>query len=83
MPEEYERIVEFSYSPKHERFVFRFLDGSSYSLDIINLPKKLQTRKPEWEEAYLSGDKSVLFVHVKKEVREIPAFLIHSKGKPL
>lgn len=81
MPHEYECIVEFSFNPKQERFVVRFLDGKSYALDITNLPKKMQTKKPEWETAYLSGDKSALVLEVGKEVREIPAFMIHSRGQ--
>ena len=81
MPAEYERIVEFSFNAKSERFVVRFLDGNSYTLDVVNLPKKMQTKKPEWETAYLSGDKSALVIRAGKEIREIPAFMIHSKGK--
>jgi len=81
MPQDYEQIVEFSFNPKQETFVVRFLDGKSYALGIADLPKKMQTKKPDWENAYLSGDKSILIIHAGKEVREIPAFMIHSKGK--
>lgn len=83
MPQEYEQIVEFSYNAKQEKFVIRFLDGKSYSLDISSLPKKLQTKKPAWEEAYLSGAKDAIVTTAGngKEVREIPSFMIHAKGK--
>ncbi|MHA2279523.1 MAG: hypothetical protein ACXAC5_01340 [Promethearchaeota archaeon] len=81
MPQEYECIVEFSFNPKQERFVVRFLDGKSYALDIIDLPKKMQTKKPAWEDTYLAGNKSALVIEAGKEIREIPAFMIHSKGK--
>lgn len=83
MPAEYECIVEFSFNAKSERFVVRFLDGNSYALDVANLPKKMQTKKPDWEGTYLSGDKSALIIRAGKEIREIPAFMIHSKGKEI
>lgn len=81
--EEYECIVEFSFNPKQEKFVVRFLDGKSYALEIATLPKKMQTKKPDWENAYLSGHKDALVVLAAsgKELREIPAHVIHSKGK--
>lgn len=81
MRHEYECIVEFSFNPRQQRFVVRFLDGKSYLLDIADLPKKMQTKKPEWENAYLSGDRTSIIVHANKEPREIPAFMIHSKGR--
>jgi len=83
MPAEYESIVEFSFNPKQEKFVVRFLDGKSYVLEITALPKKMQTKKPDWGNAYLSGSRDTIIVIAAngKEVREIPAFVIHSKGK--
>jgi hypothetical protein len=80
---EYESIVEFSFNPKQEKFVVRFLDGKSYALEISALPKKMQTKKPDWEEAYLSGARDAIVVIAAngKEVRDIPAYMIHSKGK--
>lgn len=81
MPQDYEHIVEFSYNPKQEKFVVRFLDGKSYSLETSALPKKMQTKKPAWENAYLSGPKDAIILIAGKEVREIPAFMIHAKGK--
>lgn len=83
MAAEYESIVEFSFNPKQEKFVVRFLDGKSYALEVTALPKKMQTKKPDWENAYLSGsrDAIVIIAANNKEVREIPAFVIHSKGK--
>lgn len=83
MPQEYEHIVEFSFNPKQEKFVVRFLNGKSYALEISALPKKMQTKKPEWENAYLSGAKDAIITVAGngKEIREIPAFIIHAKGK--
>ena len=80
---EFEIIVEFSFNPKQECLVFRFLDGKSYYLNIKDLPKKLQTKKPEWESCYLSANKTCLIFHAGKEIREIPAFIIHSKGNEM
>ncbi len=81
MPHEFERIVEFSYHTKNQKFVVRFLDGKSYTFTIFDLPKKMQTKKPNWEESYLSGDGTSIVVHAGKEVREIASHIIHSKGK--
>ena len=83
MPQEYEHIVEFSFNPKQEKFVVRFLDGKSYALEISALPKKMQTKKPDWGNSYLSGKKDAIVTVAGngKEVREIPAFIIHAKGK--
>lgn len=81
--EEYEYIVEYSYNPRQDKFVVRFLDGRSYSILVTDLPKKMQSKKPAWGEASLAVDKSSLSVIAGDEVREIPAYLIHSKGKEL
>lgn len=81
--QEYERIVEFSFNPKEERFVIRFLDGSSYSLGITDLPKKMQTKKPKWEDAALSDDRVAIMVNVGNEVRIIPSHMIHARGQVL
>ncbi len=83
MSQDYEHIVEFSFIPKAEKFVVRFLDGKSYALEIAALPKKMQTKKPAWEDAYLSGSRDAIVTTAGngKEVREIPAFIIHAKGK--
>lgn len=80
---EYERIVEFSFHPKDERFVVRFLDGSSYLLNVSDLPKKLQTKKPAWEEAVLSDDKSSLLVVSGSGLKEVPSHIIHARGTVL
>ncbi len=83
MPQEYEHIVEFSFNPKQEKFVVRFLDGKSYAIEITALPKKMQTKKPVWAEAYLSGSRDAIVTVTGNgnEVREIPAFMIHAKGR--
>ena len=78
---EYEIIVEFCYIERHKRLVVRFLDGSSCVLDISDLPKKLQTRKPDWTNTKVSSDRTALIVEVGDSLREIPAHVIHSKGK--
>ncbi len=80
MAAEYEHIVEFSFNPKQDDFVVRFLDGKSCVLSISNLPKKMQTKKPDWGEAYLSGSKTAIVFRAGNELREIPAFMIHAKG---
>lgn len=80
MPAEYEHIVEFSFNPKQNSFVVRFLDGKSCVVEVINLPKKLQTKKPEWDKAVLSADKTAICFQAGNEIREIPAYIIHSKG---
>ena len=81
--QEYERIVEFSFIVKHAKFVIRFLDNKIYTLHVSDLPKKMQTKKPDWEEAYLSIDHTSILVTVGKEDREIPSYMIHSRGKEL
>ncbi len=79
--QEYEIIVEYCFHPKLEHFVVRFLDGSSYILKVEDLPKKLQTKKPDWEDATLSEGKNSILVTAKKDTRQIPAYLIHSVGR--
>lgn len=78
--QEYERIVDFSYNPKSENFTVRFLDGSSYALNVSDLPRRLQSKQPDWKEAQLSPNKTSLIVSVGKEIREIASHVIHSKG---
>ena len=78
--QEYERIVDFSYNPKSEGFTIRFLDGSSYNLSIKDLPRKLQTKQPDWKSTQLSPNKTSLVITVGNEIREIESHVIHSKG---
>jgi hypothetical protein len=80
---EFAYIVEFSFHPKDEVFVVRFLDNNSYVLKISDLPKKLVTHKPMWKAAELTEDHSALIVPVKGERRLIPFHIIHSRGKQL
>lgn len=77
---EYEIIVEFSYNEKQEVFVVRFLNGASYCLSVTSLPKKMQTKKPEWPNAELSPGRTSLVLTMEKEIREIPAHMIHARG---
>jgi hypothetical protein len=77
---EYEIIVEFSFNTKTESFVIRFLTGESYMLPVSELPKKLQTKRPAWEEAEISPSKTAIMFKAGHEMREIPAHIIHSKG---
>lgn len=79
--DEFARIIEYCYHEKHERFVIRFLDGSSYALKVSDLPKKLQTKKPKWEDAKLSEDQTSLVVFAGNDERQIPAYIIHARGK--
>lgn len=81
--QEFERVVEYSYNEKSACFVVRFLDGSSYLLAIADLPKKMQTKKPEWEEAVLNEDKTAIIVQAGDDLRQIPSHVIHSRGKLL
>lgn len=78
--QEFERIVEFSFQKKEEQFVIRFLNNASYVLKVADLPKKMLTKKPQWEEAELSHNNSALLVQAGKEFRVIPSHVIHSKG---
>ena len=77
---EYAHIVEFSFNPREEQFVIRFLDNASYILKVVDLPKKMQTKKPKWKETILANDKSSLIVPVGDNYRLIPFNVIHSRG---
>ena len=77
---EYAHIVEFSFNPREEQFVIRFLDNSSYVLKVTDLPKKMQTKKPKWEDTELAKDRSALLVPVGDDFRPIPFNIIHSRG---
>jgi hypothetical protein len=80
---EFERIVEYCYQSKEEQFVIRFLDNTSYILRVADLPKKMQTRKPKWEEATLNADQNGIIVQAGEEFREIPSHIVHSRGNLL
>ena len=78
---EYAHIVEYCYNAKEKQFVVRFLDTTSYIIKIADLPKKLQTKKPKWEEAKLTKDRSSLAIPVgDNDFRLIPSSIIHSRG---
>lgn len=81
--QEYETIVEFSFNPKQESFVIRFLSGESYVLRTVDLPQKYQTKSPDWEKAVLSQDRSTLLIKAGRDIRELPPHIIHSRGKLL
>jgi len=81
--EEISQIVEFSFNSKLDQFVIRFLNNNTYILKIEDLPKKLQTRKPDWENAVLSPSKGSLIVEAGKELRQVPFHTIHSRGKQI
>ena len=81
--QEFAHIVEFSYQPKLKQLVVRFLDNHSYTLKIVDLPKKLQTRKPKWEEAVKSPDGMSIIVQAGEDLRQIPFHVIHSRGKQI
>lgn len=83
MSDEFTRIVEYSFIPKQDTFVIRFLSGESYVLNTADLPKKLQTKKPDWENTVLSDDKNAIVFQAGKDYRQIPFHTIHSRGKLL
>lgn len=81
-PQEYEKIVEFSYNTKTNSYVVRFLSGESYALNIDDLPGKIQLKRPDWQTAHLSPSGSSLVVNIKrKKPVEILAHIIHSRGR--
>lgn len=80
---EYEIIVEFSFNSRQQIFVLRFLNGDSYALKVDNLPKKMLSKKPDWETARLNKEKNALLYDAGNEIRQILAHTIHSKGKLL
>ena len=81
--DEFERIVDFCFIVKQSKFVVRFLDGSTCALETADLPKKMQTKKPQWEDAYLSRDQSSLVVRAGKDLRYVKSHIIRSKGKEI
>lgn len=80
---EFTRIVEFCFIPKDQHFVIRFLDNNSYVLKVVDLPKKMLTKKPQWEDAVISPERDAILVQAGKVIREIPFYIIHSRGKQL
>lgn len=81
--QDYECIVEYCYNSKQETFVIRFLNGDFYSLKISDLPKKMLTKKPDWENTKLSPEKNALIYEAGGDLRQILAHTIHAKGKLL
>ena len=81
--EEFAKIVEYCFYPDPPKFVVRFLDGTSCLVAVHDLPKKYQTKRPAWDRARLSADKSTLLVRCGREIRRLPAHVIHSKGKEI
>lgn len=77
---EYAVIVEYSYDPKNEQFVVRFLDNSSYVIKVTELPQKMQARKPDWENTVLSEKRDALMVPSGAGYREIQFHVIHARG---
>ncbi|RMD67066.1 hypothetical protein D6833_00705 [Candidatus Parcubacteria bacterium] len=81
--QDYEVIAEHSYNPRANALVVRFLDGSSYTLSIADLPRKYRSNKPQWDRARLSQHKNALIVYGRGKRHDIPAHVIHRYGKPL
>ena len=81
--EEYTIIVEYSFNPRQQSFVVRFLNGESYSLKITDLPKKMLTKKPVWDSTHLNDSKTALIYNAGEEMRQIMFHVIHSRGKKL
>jgi len=80
---DFEQIVEFSFQSRQQKFVVRFRDATTYIVAIDDLPKRLKTKNPDWENATLSDDKCSLVVVAKGEERIIPAHLLHAHGKSI
>jgi hypothetical protein len=80
-PEEYEKIVEFSFNAKALNFVVRFLSGESYSMNVQDLPKAIQAKSPDWSSLKIDSRHSGFTVSCKGGIMEIPAFVIHSRGR--
>lgn len=81
IPSETNQIREYCFIPKQQRFVIRFLSGESFALSVNDLPKKLQSKKPKWEDARLSEDQTYLIVAAGNDIRQIPARIVQTKGK--
>jgi len=81
---EFQHIVEYSFISKPPSIVARFLEGNTYSLAISDLPQNLKAKKISWDECYLSEDNKALCVKVgKKDIREIPAYMFHARGREI
>ncbi len=80
---EYERIVEYSFQVKSRQFVIRFLSGAIYTLKINDLPKRLHSKKIDWESACFSPNHTSLIVQAGKEIREIPSHMVYARGRVL
>ena len=81
--QEYEIIVEFSFNSRQDVFVIRFLNGDSYCLKVSDLPKKMLTRKPDFEGSRLNGDRNAILYEAGKDLRQIASHVVHSRGKML
>lgn len=83
---EQETIVEYSFNSKSSCFVVRFLDGSSFVLNTLDLPKKVQFNKRlNWEGTQLTPEKKGLFVplFIQNGGINIECNIIRAKGKLL
>lgn len=80
---EFAQIVEFCFIPKEQHFVIRFLDNNSYVLKVADLPKKMLTKKPQWEDAAISPERDSILVQAGGDLRVIPFHIIHARGKQL
>ena len=80
---EFHTIVEYSYVPKKQIFIIRFLDGTCLRVPLEHLPKEYQNKKAEWQLSELNKDRTALFVKVGKKKLEIPAFEFYSAGRTL
>ena len=78
---EFHTIVEYSYLPKKQLFIIRFLDGTCLRVPLEHLPKQYQNKSAEWQFAEPNKEKTALFVKVGKKKVEIPAFEFYAAGK--
>jgi hypothetical protein len=55
-------IVEFSYDRKEMHYTARFLDGTTLTLSVADLPQRINTIKHDWADAIISDDKTCLLI---------------------
>jgi len=77
---EFERIVDFSYHPRKEAFVCRFLSGETITLSVEDIPPPYYAKYAKWNESELNDDQTEIIVPTKRGEKRIPYHIIHSNG---
>ena len=82
MRRDFEQFIEFSYDAVETRYTARFLDGSTRSLQVNDLPAVMCSVKHHWDLAELSLDRMAIIVprHYGALCCEIPAHVFHARG---